>query len=795
MKKCLLALLIPSFLAHGNNPTASNMLNGLPDDFKQYFYNSEIITQINLNDKKLFDASVSISNGEQVKLVQIIADSGEIDVAKTRQWEAILREGMAIGECVNNCLNGLMKVDFNLERSQVNIYTRQYETEKVQKEYITLPDKIPSGAIIANNLSAMQASSYRNMALTSELTSSFANWSQRVSFQSNVNSGKYSQSNASIYNLYTQKELAGYFLRMGMFSPDYDSGSVQTPGSNSSSIMGAMWGSSDALSLDAESVSAWPVYVTGRNQSIVEVWRDERLVYTQQLQTGIQALDTRRLPFGIYDVELRIIESGQVVETQQAQIYKPQGWANNGERFRFNLWGGKNDTIILSGDDSNNQKSSLAIGGAVDFLVHPRVVLGLSGYTSDNAEKLSVRTNIEAGSGSSFFYQSQWSNNENSASNNTDFRYYKTISGLGSGSLFYRKSKYRSRRYHSTTDTYGASMSFRLSGMSSLITNLQYTESAARKGLGVDVSATANREFLSRNARFRLSAFSRPGYSGRARDYGVSLGVSISLNSATQHIVSAETGFNRDEMYASANYQWQPHDSSIRNLGGGVSYSADSVVFSGNAAIDTPYLSGDMYAQHESRSGTNTAGGNLEQVLVLGGGKLASVNGGANRNMESALIVDVESDDKNASVAASSEMTEVRLSPGRNVIPVSLWKKNNIQFSASRGNNLSIHPRYINAQMSRGSVQHINIKAIKTITLVSMLKDENGNIIKNRNVTSDVSSSIINQDGILTLETGVKNKLIRVTNKNGEVEMKCELPSNNTHDDVNFIPNLLCKKV
>ncbi|SQC91252.1 Uncharacterised protein [Cedecea neteri] len=59
-------------------------------------------------------------------------------------------------------------------------------------------------------------------------------------------------------------------------------------------------GSSDALSLDAESVSAWPVYVTGRNQSIVEVWRDERLVYTQQLQTGIQALDTRRLPFGIY---------------------------------------------------------------------------------------------------------------------------------------------------------------------------------------------------------------------------------------------------------------------------------------------------------------------------------------------------------------------------------------------------------------------------------------------------------------------------------------------------------------
>ncbi len=794
MKKCLLALLIPSFLTYGSELSLANVYRGIPEDFKEYLYNSEIITQINLNDQKLFDASVGIANGEQVRLIQIITESGEIDAAKSREWESILREGLPIGACLNKCQNGLMKVDFNLERSQVNIYTRQYEAERVQKDYITLPDSMPSGIIMANNMSASQSASYRNMALTSELTSSFAGWSQRASFQSNVNSGKYSNSNASIYNLYTQKELAGYFLRMGMFSPDYDAGNVQTPGSSSKSITGAMWGSSDTLSLDSESVSAWPVYVTGRNQSVVEVWRDERLVYTQQLQTGVQALDTRRLPFGIYDVELRIIESGQVVETQQAQIYKPRGWANNGERYRFNLWGGKNDKIMLSGDDHSNEKSSLTIGGAADFLVHPRVEMGLSGFTSDNEERLSVRTNIDIGSGSSFFYQSQWSNYANSTSNNTDFRYYKTLPGVGSGSLFFRNTKYSTRSYHSDINTYGGSMSLRLPGVSSFITNLQYTDSARRKGVSVDVAATVNRELFARDTRFRLSTYSKPGYNGRSRDYGVSLGVSIALNATNQHVVSAETGYNQDDMYSSLNYQWLPQDSSIRNLGGGVSYSADSVVLSGNAAIDTPYVSGDVYAQHDARSSTNTAGGNLAQVLVLGGGKMASVNGSENRGMQSALIVDVESDEKNAAVIASGEMSEVRLSPGRNVIPVSLWKKNNVQFSADRGNSLNIHPRYVSTQMSRGSVQHINIKAVKTITLIGMLKDENGNILKNRNVESDVANGIINQDGILTLETGLKNRAFTVTAQNGESEMKCELPSITAENDVKFIPDLLCKK-
>ncbi|MEH4929761.1 hypothetical protein [Enterobacter cloacae] len=56
-------------------------------------------------------------------------------------------------------------------------------------------------------------------------------------------------------------------MRLVFFTPDGDTGNVQTSGFGYDTVAGAMWGTSDALLLSTDSVSAWPVYVTGRNQS------------------------------------------------------------------------------------------------------------------------------------------------------------------------------------------------------------------------------------------------------------------------------------------------------------------------------------------------------------------------------------------------------------------------------------------------------------------------------------------------------------------------------------------------
>jgi hypothetical protein len=254
---------------------------------------------------------------------------------------------------------------------------------------------------------------------------------------------------------------------------------------------------------------------------------------------------------------------------------------------------------------------------------------------------------------------------------------------------------------------------------------------------------------------------------------------------------------NQNHGYSSLNYQWQPgEDSSIRTLGGGVSYSQLNTVISGNASVDTPYVSGDGYVQHNTQGNTNVAGGNLSQVLVIGGGKMASVNGSKSRSMESALIVDVDSDDDTTNILASGRMAETRLKVGRNIVPAELWKKDNVQFTASGGDAVQVSPAFDSVQMQRGSVKYIKVKAVKTFTLVGMLQDENGNVLRNRYVNTDVASGVINAEGVLTLDSGTENRKLKIRAEEGLPAMQCDLPTGiDTNKKVQFISAIKCRAI
>ncbi|RCB87618.1 CFA, I fimbrial subunit C usher protein, partial [Escherichia coli] len=118
--------------------------------------------------------------------------------------------------------------------------------------------------------------------------SSLFGWTQNISLQSYGSNQANQSQETNIYALYTQKELAGSFIRLGIFSPDTDKGNVETNGFNTGSVAGVMWGTSNALLINNESVSASPIYITAANQGIAEVWLDNRLIYSQQLQPGMQ---------------------------------------------------------------------------------------------------------------------------------------------------------------------------------------------------------------------------------------------------------------------------------------------------------------------------------------------------------------------------------------------------------------------------------------------------------------------------------------------------------------------------
>lgn len=792
-------LILPTtVMASGETFLAS--LRGIPDDFRRYFFHSELPVQVRLNDQPLFEASMSVRENGSMNLISILVPGHTLAPEVQTRWENVLRQGISVGECETRCPNGLITTEYKLDSSTLQLYTSNYETARAETNYITLPETFSTGLIIHNDFSAVQTSSDSQLySLNSAWQASFLNWNHRMAFQSSYSSDKYGYDSTDLYELFSQKELAGSFIRLGFFTPDSETGNVQTTAFGYDSVIGAMWGTSDTLLENNNTVSAWPVYINGRNQAIAEVYRDGRLIHTQQLQDGVQALDTRRLPGGIYDITIRVMENGQEIDTQTAQIYKPSAWLNTDRRWRMNLWTGQRHTV--SSRDTSYRDESLVVGGSLDVLAWPGGIVGLSATTTEDHDHwLRLRSDITLTPSDSLFLQHTRAAVGDADNNSSDVRYYRTLTGGNSASLYWRNTEYdyrtATRHHRQRGDVWGSSFSLRLPGSSNLIFNGQYADSAWRRGFSADASFSTRRTWFNRDTDIRLSAYDRPGYQGQRRDQGGSVNITLSLfPDSRHHSVSAALGVNDRHGYTSASYQWRPQeDSNISWLGGGVSHSHHHTTLSANGGIDNRYLNGDGYVQYATADHNTTAGLNLSQSLAVGGGRIAA--GNLQRGLQSAVIVDVQSDQPDNQIIAAGRMSEMNLQAGRNVIPVDTWQRDTLQFSARGDNGVQIYPAQHHVQMNKGSVGYVQVKAVNTRTLVAILRDEQGNKLRNRAVSSDTGNGRVNADGVLTLDISQQTRTLHIAAENGSPALVCPLPATNItgKQKVQFENHVLCKE-
>ena len=788
--------LVPGVAAATSTGMLLASLNNMPEDFRSYFFQSEMPVQIYLNDKSLFEASMKMNEDGSMVLSEVIAHEDALSPETQARWEAALRKGVMTGRCAKNCPEGLLSADYSLENSTLRLLTSHYEKERVAGNYIELPEKFPAGLIVNNDFSAIQSStSDKRMSLTSEWTASLAEWSHNLSFQSTHVSGEYGYDLTDLYNLYSQKELAGNFVRVGFFTPDNDSGNVQTSSFGYDTIVGAMWGTSDILLQNSESVSAWPVYVTGRNQSVAEVWRDGRLLHTQQLQDGIQALDTRRLPGGIYDISIRIIDNGQVVDTQTAQIYKPNSWRDTSRHWRGNVWAGQQQKVSSRKYD-DEQNGRTALGGSLDVLAWTGGILGFSASALDNDDRwLRFRSDITLSSSDSLFLQHTRTSSGLRDYAGTDARYYRNITSELSGSLYWRNTRSEAREWQSYThqsDTWGGSLSAYLGNGARLTTRVEYRDSPWQKGVDADVSLTTRHRWYGRDADVRISGYDRNGYRSEGRDRGAAINVTMSLfPSNSRHTVSAAIGVNDGHGYTNASYQWTPErGKAISWLGAGVSHSGSSTTFSGNGAVDTRYMNADGFIQHATSVNNTTAGINLNQTLAVGEWKAATsrqLNG-----HDAVMIVDVE-DENGASVVASGSLSDTRLSTGRNVIPVNLWKRDTLQF-ISADHSASVTPERVSFQMNRGSVGYVKVQSVQMQTLIGVLRDTNGKTLPNSSVVAGSEKGFVNNEGVLTMDIVAGTRTLNVSHFETQQQLTCALPQTNlAKEEILYLDDISCK--
>ncbi|KPG93474.1 CS1-pili formation C-terminal domain-containing protein [Pseudomonas sp. RIT-PI-r] len=755
---------------------------GLPADFEEHFFDVPLAVRVALDRQPLGEAMIVLSRDDRITLLDFTDTSDSRFSASEREtWASILKPGVALGACSGQCPEQLLAVHYNLENSLLSIATENAERDLQTQRFHDQPEGGSSGLILRNQLNFNGGQDQDpGGRLGLEASGSLGNWSQTFNMQLARLGGPDDKTYHAIHELYTQRELQGSFFRLGYFTPNSE-GLTRQPrsfGTSPDTAVGVMYGSSDSLAVDSPRPSVYPIYVTANRQASVEIYRDGLLINTQAVPAGLQTLDTRPLPGGIYEVEVRLIEDGQTTSTTQELIYKPVNWSNLDDRWRYNLFAGQESKLLSNWEEQDS--GDMTAGASINYLLHPRVILGLSARQ--------VRAKLQYGS------SIDWS-----VADNTSFyaNLYQTedhgtgvdLQGLynyGAGSLVisHNRSWLDTRNTYDTlpdgtrvrqrnvftgeTSNSSLSLSHRISRKNSLSARVSHSEGNV-EGVGADLGWSQRTELFGSDANWRLSLFDRPGSysSGDARNRGVDLSVSMALGGAGQQIsgsIGSRTARDgsRDNN-ASVGYRKDLQDHVLQSVSVTALTDTYGVGLASLANFRTDTVNGDGFLQRSSYNGNFTGGVNLDSTVVIGARQLLMTSQHHGRG--AGMIVDVESDIAGISLRADDlSGGSAALHPGRNFIPLTAYRNSSVNFDFE-GNHVpaaSIEPSRTRYHLNKGGVEYRKVRVMKTLTVLGRLVDPQGRPLKGHHVINHASRGVSEVDGFFSMEMHAGSPTLQV---------------------------------
>ncbi|VDR30385.1 Uncharacterised protein [Raoultella terrigena] len=162
-----------------------------------------------------------------------------------------------------------------------------------------------------------------------------------------------SNQDSELYKAMYERDFAGHRFAGGML----DTWNLQSLGPmtaiSAGKIYGASWGNQASSTVFDNSQSATPIIAFLPSAGEVHLSRDGRLLSVQNFTMGNHEVDTRGLPYGIYDVNVEVVVNGRVVSKRTQRVNKlfsrgrgagaPLAWQVWGGSFHMDRWseGGK----------------------------------------------------------------------------------------------------------------------------------------------------------------------------------------------------------------------------------------------------------------------------------------------------------------------------------------------------------------------------------------------------------------------------------------------------------------------
>ncbi|AQT92813.1 TcfC E-set like domain-containing protein [Pseudomonas azotoformans] len=786
---------------------------GLPKDFEEHFFDVPLAVRVELDQQSLGEAMIVLGRDDRITLLEFTeTDESTVSAAERGRWEQLLQQGMPLGNCERSCPAQLLAVHYNLQESLVSILTENVERNAQIKRYYDQPEAGSLGLIVNNqlNLNGGQDEDVGGR-YGLEASASLGNWTQALNLQvSRFGSGDTSLRHA-VHELYTQREMEGRFLLLGYFMPGSNglTRQIRSFGANPDTAVGMMFGSSDSLLINNPKPSVYPIYVTASRQASVEIYRNGLLINSQPVAAGLQSIDTRPLPGGIYDVEVRLVEDGLVTSTTQELVYKPNNWRNADERWRYSTFVGRETKLLSNWEEQST--GFITYGAGINYLAHPRVILGLS--TRKVREKMQFGSSIDWSlANNSSLYANVYQTQDHGTGMDVQAMHSY---GHGSVVVSHNRSWLDTRRTYETlpdgtrlrptrvfngrTSNSSVSVNHRLSNKSSISSRLAYSEGNV-EGLGLDLGWNQRGKFLNSDANWRFSVFDRAATAstGDKRNRGVDLSVSVALGApGEQWSASIGSRTARDgsrDNNGSLTYQRTLDDHLLQSVSATVLTDTYGLGLSGRGSFATDALYGDGFVQRSSFNGNLTGGLNLSSTVAVGGSKI--VMSSQSQGHGAGMIVDVETDLDDIQLRADdlSGGSSV-LRPGRNFVPITAYKSSTLAFDFD-GNHppaASIQPARSSYHLNKGGVDYSQIRVMKTVTVLGRLLDAQGKPLKGHHVINHASRGVSEVDGFFSMEMSANSPTLEVRYAN---QLLCQFrldPSQGRREsDVLMIGDLRC---
>lgn len=760
LKRLLVAGLAGMIPACGLGAEASlqEQLDAMPAEFRRGLLGLPLATSLWVDGQALGELLLQLDEQGRVSAVQWLGNAPGQDATRAEPWLRHLATPRRPGRCAADCPEGLLTMEYSLADGRLSLLTQQAE-RRDGDGYLSLATV--NGALLRNELNVSHSGAGHSAGRYAlKLRGSVGQWGLYAGTQlaRTLNAGE--RTRQDLGEVYAQRELPGHFVRAGYFLPAEDGVVRPSSSGRSRELLGAMWGNSRALEADEDFPSRYPIYVNAARDSLVEVYRDGRLLSSQAVAGGLQALDTRTLPSGNYPVELRIVQDGVEQERRREWVYKPRNWGNPQQSWRYNLFGGR----LAHEEDARD--GAWTAGGSVNYLPAPQWLLGASWQQAGRDSAQALSADWEAGG---------WLR--------LSGRWYRTLQAgqglnaqLGSQlgetqlDLAFNRGWGGAQR---AADSAALTLQRPLwqGGWGSV--RVQRDEGLA--GVGVNLGLGSSQELFGSRGYLQLSLFERP-VSGGTRSRGMELSMQWNLESGPRSYSGSVGGFSdgqgQSTRYLGAGVRQQWEQGPLRQLSLDARADGKGVGLQANGQLEHRLARGNVYLNRGSNRELSAAL-NLNSTLALGGGQVGL--SGEEFHEAAGMIIDVESDLPDATLEVDgTRWGRSRLRPGRNVLPLPAYRPGVLHLSVKEdeGTLARVQPASLSYRLNRGGVGHQRVRVMQTLAVMGRVVDAAGQPLAGAVVVNHAGRTLSDLAGVFVLDVHARTPQLRVE-KNGEV--LCEL--------------------